>query len=285
MFLKLLKYDIRSVWRIWWIAAVSLPALSVVGALAMRIFTESIDDPDGAVIIPIFALLLGIGCIFAIALSFVLTMVLVYLRFYKNLYSDEGYLTFTLPVSRREIFFAKTVNAFIWYAIHFVLLICCGLIFFLIVPPSENGKLLNTVVFELLGNLVRSIFESNGLWMIPIFLVAIFILIVYALYSISFYHLCITIGAVIAKKMKLLAAVGVYYAVSSALSLFLQIVFIFAVPVYINGMELYVNTESVFDTGGITFFLLLIVAMFFSALALTMYGLTQKLIDRKLNLA
>ncbi len=285
MFLKLLKYDLKSVWRIWWIAAVSVPALSLVGATAMRIFTQSAMDLDDSFIIPVMSMLLGIGCIFVILLSFVLTMVLVYLRSYKNLYSDEGYLTFTLPISRRAIFLSKTVNAFIWYVIHFVLLIFSALTFMLIVPPSFDGELINPIVFVTLGEFVKSSFNDMGLWLILIALAAILILIAYALYSISFYHLCITIGAVIAKKMKLLAAIGVYYAGSAVLSLFLQIIFIFAVPLYSNGIGIYIDSGNAFDVGGVLFFSLLIFAMIIGSLALAMYGLTQKLIDRNLNLS
>ena len=49
------------------------------------------------------AMLLVIACVMAIIASAVVTELLVFVRFYKNFFTDEGYLTFTLPVSRKDL--------------------------------------------------------------------------------------------------------------------------------------------------------------------------------------
>lgn len=43
------------------------------------------------------------------------TIVLMVLRFYRNLMTDEGYLMFTLPVSTTELIFSKLIVSVVWF--------------------------------------------------------------------------------------------------------------------------------------------------------------------------
>jgi hypothetical protein len=52
------------------------------------------------------------------------TVVVIILRFYRNLLGDEGYLMMTLPVSREQLIFSKLLVATIWA-------ICSGVLIFL----------------------------------------------------------------------------------------------------------------------------------------------------------
>ena len=45
----------------------------------------------------------------------VTTVVLMILRFYRNLMTDEGYLMFTLPVSTTELIFSKLIVSIVWF--------------------------------------------------------------------------------------------------------------------------------------------------------------------------
>ena len=47
---KLLKYDFKSVWRVWWIAAVSALGASVIGSFALRFFLSLIEVQDLAIL-------------------------------------------------------------------------------------------------------------------------------------------------------------------------------------------------------------------------------------------
>ena len=110
MFKKVLKYDMRSIYNIWWIIAATVLGVSVFGAFALRFTIANINDPDGS-LLAVFSMFAAILSIVAVISSIAVTSLLTHYRFYKNFYTDEGYLTFTLPVSRKVLLLSKTVNA------------------------------------------------------------------------------------------------------------------------------------------------------------------------------
>lgn len=107
MFSKLLKHELRATsgsMLIIWLGLASFTALSLVfrliddillPKLSLRGFTLAMSIPIAAVAI-------------------IVTYVLLICRFYKNIYSDEGYLTLTLPVSRRAIILSKLICSMLW---------------------------------------------------------------------------------------------------------------------------------------------------------------------------
>ena len=112
MFRKVLKYDFRAVGRLWWILALALTWISVLGAIALRsiISFTSMDMSRYTVLTEIMligAIIFLFASFIAICASGLLTQLLVYYRFYRNFYTDEGYLTFTLPVSRKTLLLSK----------------------------------------------------------------------------------------------------------------------------------------------------------------------------------
>ena len=117
MLKKLLKYDIRAVAGLWWIGAVVSVGASILGAILMRFSIAVSDSNTPSVILKMFAtlaLIVGIFCVIAVAVSYVFTMILVFVRFYRHFFTDEGYLTFTLPVKRSTLLLSKSINAVIW---------------------------------------------------------------------------------------------------------------------------------------------------------------------------
>lgn len=106
MFSKLFKYEMKAVSRIFLLA---WPALLVL-ALMTGFFGFNADRyPSYAngIVTAISAFLfaaLFIGII-------VMTIIIIIMRFYKGLLKEEGYLTFTLPVTTRQILCAKGLSA------------------------------------------------------------------------------------------------------------------------------------------------------------------------------
>ena len=108
MLKKCLKYDLRAIHRIWWILAVSMLAASVVVAVCVRAFSQnmwdmSMDTTGLDVFVTLFG---GAGAVLgfiAMAACLSVSLILVYWRTYTHFYTDEGYLTFTLPVKRSTL--------------------------------------------------------------------------------------------------------------------------------------------------------------------------------------
>jgi len=297
MFKKLLKYDLKAVWRLWWIMLPVLPLAGLAGAVAVRFMTSNVLAFSDKVSLQLLSAILSgimtiilIVCIGTIVLSFALTFILMYYRFYKHLFSDEGYLTFTLPVSRRAILLSKTLNGVIWTLLHGLLAFLSLGIFVVVAIPAEDGALINTEIYaelaEVMGKVLPEVWEQTGAWLIVYAVEYLLIMLVGIVSSVCTIHLCITIGSVIAKKAKLLAAVGIYYGVSILLSLVGQIgvsVIASAMSVgLIDYIDKLINNGTVW--GAVALMLLLFIAME-AAMCAVLYCITQWLIDRKLNLA
>jgi len=284
MLKKLLKYDMVAVWRFWWILALGVLGLSTVGAFVLRFVITYIENPNFSFFTTIGILFLVL-CGLAVFSSYYATYIFVYLRFYKNFFTDEGYLTFTLPVSRRQLFLSKTLNALIWQVSHIFLLLLAALIVATFAPPPTDGGLINPEVLYQIGDFFSTLWRAVGGWTIVYLLEALLLAVIGELFSIGLIHFCITIGAIIAKKAKLLAAIGIYYAINMAFSFAAQIFGTISLMILIEGFlyrmqGMSPNTECL----AISLILLVICAMM-AVLVSLLYCGTLDRIERKLNLA
>ena len=107
---KLLKQDFRATARI------MLPLYAAVPVLGLftNLITHLCENQNGFLIRAIGAL---VSFVFSLSLiaAVVTTVVLMILRFYRNLMTDEGYLMFTLPVSTTELIFSKLIVSIVWF--------------------------------------------------------------------------------------------------------------------------------------------------------------------------
>ena len=128
MFTKLLKYDMRSLKKTGVPILISLLAFTVlatvIGYFLMGYLDSSFNSTtttDLQGILTTFAsLFFFLGLMLSIVLFSVAStvmLVLVCVHFYKNTVSDEGYLTFTLPVKTSEIIFSKLLSGFTWTSV------------------------------------------------------------------------------------------------------------------------------------------------------------------------
>ncbi|CRZ33758.1 ABC-2 family transporter [Herbinix hemicellulosilytica] len=79
----------------------------------------------------IIGTIMRISYIFAITATFFVTFVLIILRFYKNLMSDEGYLMFTLPVKPYQLINSKLISSVLWMIVSVIVVIASLLILLL----------------------------------------------------------------------------------------------------------------------------------------------------------
>lgn len=107
---KLLKQDFRATARIILPVYAAVPVLGLFTGLITRLC----ENQNGFLIRAIGAL---VSFVFSLSLiaAVVTTVVLMILRFYRNLMTDEGYLMFTLPVSTTELIFSKLIVSIVWF--------------------------------------------------------------------------------------------------------------------------------------------------------------------------
>lgn len=104
MLRKLLKYDFKSMSKMMWTIVLGVIILSILASAAFTVNMRFSGDTvaGSAVFSQILSVVSGLFTAFSVfvicAASMAVIILLAY-RFYKNFFDNEGYLTFTLPVS------------------------------------------------------------------------------------------------------------------------------------------------------------------------------------------
>ena len=159
-----------------------------------------------------------IFCI-ACAVCIIMTFVININRFYRNLYSPEGYLSFTLPVTVDQHIFAKLTTAVLTTLLSAVSVIAA-------VAVTTAGDVL-TELLKAAGYLFGRIVDLAG-WQTLIIALELILLIAAIIASgYLLFYACATLGQT-AKKRRVLAAFGfyfLYYVIKQAFGTFFIIVF------------------------------------------------------------
>ena len=273
MFTKLLKHEWKTHSKMLLTISGFMLGIALLSGLALRLIISTAANPEGAsdamalVMIPA-GLFLAVAFLALFLYAAGVEFYLLY-RFYKSRFTDEGYLTFTLPVKTSHIFLSGALHMLIWTLISgIVLSLSAGICIMIGIPFGEN-----TITFKDFFDGISEMFTFYGdilpletyLPVIPVTMICGIVI------SMS----CIVIGSVLAKKLKILAAIGVMYGCSALTSI-------------ISGMVTAVTTVM-FAQGMITMDAMNIIMPVSSCilsllLALSGYLLSVYLMKNKLNL-
>ena len=280
--LKMLKHDLKTIWPVWRIVAPVILTLSAVAAVIVGVgYAEFEVLDDYYWLFGLTAYLIDSYWPMILSAFLTLITVLIVVRYYKNFFTDEGYLTFTLPVSRTNLLNAKILMALIWLgatvAVCLLSSVTYSVIVDLIVPDDTFmfGNL-TAEIFELLLPSIKENFDINYL----LFALEIgFLLIASAVSNILLLLMCITVGAVIVKRAKLVLGLGIYYGANAV------VVCIFYIGIYI-GLVAAGAAYEISDTAILIMFhaFLLLGSALFSGLGIGAYFINKNLINKKLNL-
>ena len=214
MFLKLWKHELRASGKLLGMLSVTALSVGIAAAVLLRLILHLVQQNISEdSLVPLLVMGMGVGfmgLILALMAYSLGVQIYLYWRFYKHKFTDEGYLTFTLPVSSHQIFFSALANHLLWSVISvLVVIIAAGIILLFGTGTDQlvNMEVLNSLPTpsEMMGPLYGEI--GNPVLDILMMLTMLpFVTVV--LMS------CITVGAVLAKKHKLLMAFGVYYGVN-----------------------------------------------------------------------
>lgn len=290
MFAKLLKYDFRAIGRIWWILAVSMLGLSTLGGFCIRDLIYKADaiessTGDGLVGVLEFAALMLLY--FAVIAFIIVTAILLLVRYYKNFFTDEGYLTFTLPVSRTKLYLSKLVNEIIWNAATGAVIILSVIIILLIACMPESGEpVLVYFIKEIVPqiNSYIALLDISSVWFV-IWILEVLVLSFFSTVAFSvIFHLCITVGAIITRKAKVIVGLALYYGVNIVISTASSIIsFIFPMWIGAAGVlysdNLGARPELLVSLG------LLLACVVFALMAAALFLINVTCLERKLNLA
>lgn len=223
-------------------------------------------EPEMSEFAEVTCILLVVAGVMAIGICCAASVFAVIWRFYKSRFTDEGYLTFTLPVTHHQLLLSSAVNSIL--GVLMVILACflavvlvLGLL--LLAYPQEILWADVAVAISDVWHALLEGLEGHGSQVALLLWSAL----VSAVSQLLLLMLAVTIGALIAKKHKILAAIGVYYGIGLLESFCYSAVAMSAFPTE--------NVNTLLASPGVMGVVLAVVSYFL------MYWLTS----RKLNLA
>ena len=163
MLKKLLKYDIQNVNKI----LIIFYCLSLFFAILTRIFL-SIDNSFIMDIIGKVCSGVTISMIFNILVNNIIRL---WVRFKSNFYSDEAYLTHTLPVSKKELYLSKILTSVITL-FSSMIVICFSL--FIAYYSKENIEFIKNLLLPL-----ATVYDSTVITIILLFVFVCFLEIIF----------------------------------------------------------------------------------------------------------
>ena len=278
MLRKLLKYDFKAVIKFWLIGALAMVLLSLGGGLCQRILASDRPVPLAVQIVA------GLGTMLSSLSSYafgLLNFVLIAMRIYKNFFTDEGYLTFTLPVKLHTLINSKLIMGVTMSALSAIWLGVVYIATYAVATPyfSEFAKIIYESIVSFIDTLKMQ--ELLG-WAIFYVVEALLLLLLSCAFNQLFTSNCITFGSVIAKKAKLLAAIGIYYGANMVFSAVVSVFVVcgmVAFSVWIATAGLAMN-----QTLWLVAVMLLGANALMAMMCTMLYTLQYRLLDRKLNL-
>lgn len=167
-----------------------------------------------AEVVCVLLIMAGVG---AVAICSAGSLFFLIYRFYKRCFTDEGYLTFTLPVTTHQILLSSILNTVIGMVIViFATLLAVGIAAVLFLTAFPENLIWADVSVEL-GEAFRQMWTSlreNA----DTFAALLVKGLLGSFASMIILMLALTIGAMVAKKHRILTAVAVYYGINIVIS-------------------------------------------------------------------
>lgn len=209
---KLFKHEFLSYARVMSVVYAILFTIAAAGRVIQFFESDSIPYK----IINIVSLITyGVSVFATVAFVFVMAI----LRFYKNLFTAEGYLSFTLPVSPTQHIIVKVVTAACMEMVTVAAVLLSGCII-------SAGELL-VEIWKALTYILEMLYELAGFQTVLIGSELALLFLLECFSGILLYYTFIAIGQLF-KKNRILAAVGayfVYYFITQAVSTAFSVAF------------------------------------------------------------
>ena len=270
---KLLKHEWRATWKVptFLVGLNIFCSLAAGASFALPIWeSEWVGLPISAIMVLMLFYFVMIGSSLGITIYMAV-------RYYKNMYTDEGYLTHTLPATPRQLLWTKVINMSIWSLIGVAsslvgILAFIAMLFLFLAP---DGISLGEAAAELLVVLENPVMDG---WQLFIVIMLLFFFIS------AFSGTMMIIGSVnigqMVRKHRILGAVGAYFAIYTVIQTINMIIMF---PM-IFGM-----TFAMEDTDELSIFAIYnpiygAMALVFLIVSVILYFVSEYLLRKKLEL-
>jgi len=217
MLKKLMKHDFRALSRTLFPLQIGILGGGLVAtlltALTIRLGENTANTGGSAML---RGMIMGISATasvligVAIMASALVTLLLICYHFYRSFLADEGYLTFTLPVSTSKLIWSKLLTGMFWTLINAVVIMVTLLIFS--VFGTTSSSIANMEVLQAFRMFFTDILPQASQYVnVPLMAVEIVVIGILALAAQMLeIYFAIVIGGQVATKHRILAAIGMY---------------------------------------------------------------------------
>lgn len=207
---KLLKYEWKSSGKITLLLNAYIILITIFGMIMLQsgFFDELIEgsQADREISAPLIigSLLVSAYFISMIAVAIAVTLFQVF-RFYKNFYTDEGYLMHTLPVSSTQLILSKGLVAFGVLTLSSIILMISGFSIVFRAAPAAERPNLQIVFQEMIPTLAREFGWPTHIFIIYLILATI----LSGIHAILSFYAALSIGQRFAKH-KIIGSIIAY---------------------------------------------------------------------------
>ena len=212
MLRRLVKYDMRA------IARIALPLYMASGIISLLCcgvlyftfgFAEEIDSFFSAILIT--------GGLYAIAVLTIIAMavvmgVVVIARYYRAVFTDEGYLNLVIPVSRRRLLSSKIASSVIWVLLSAIVAVACLVVSVLLPTLLYDTSLISEAI-----DLIRAEAGIDGeekTLLVYAFCVRLAISLCDLIKDVMLVITAITVGSAFFKRFRICACILLYLGIS-----------------------------------------------------------------------
>jgi len=293
---KLMKYEWKNIWKAGTLMLLGMLVVTVIGCVVLRmpggVVTGLLDNNDinatqSWFVLSSFVATLILYVIMLLASTWGM-LIFLGIRFYRSMYTDEGYLSHTLPVTANQLFLSKVLVSGVWYLF---ISIGIGISVVALVVSLMTGLLnigeLSSVLTQYNGNiwefladafyeLGRTYEEEMGINLLHYGITLLLTYVAGPFITMVTLFGALTIGQLSSKHkglMGILAYAGLTI-LSSIIGSTIQSAFMFGANVANSASGITVSTNSAYDINVITSLLI----------AAIMYGVSYYIMNRKLNL-
>ena len=289
MLKKLFKHDFRALSRTLFPLQIGILGgglvATILSALSIRLSESSWASANGSNLLK--GLLLAVSVTSAVLIgvaimaSLFVTLIFICYHFYRSFLSDEGYLTFTLPVKTSELLWSKLLVGMVWMLINGVVVMIALLIF------SVFGTTTNTLINMEVLNAFRMFFtdllpQAAQYISIPLMIVEVIVISILALAAqLLQVYFAIIVGGQVAKKHRILAAIGMYLLINMGVGI-ISSVFMSFVTFGEGAMSLALNSAQEVGTFMTTIFGWY--GVLFAGLSVLFFLISKSILKKNLNL-
>lgn len=281
---KLIKYEWKGLIKPLSILYIILLAITIITGLLILTINPEYDDVAVGFSV-LFTMLSVFIYYFGIIVCSIGTMLIIAIRFYKTCYTDEAYLTHTLPVSTKQLLAAKTISSVLCHLLTMLVIgISVVLLLLVVITHMINlGEIpvaeLSEGFSEIFAELDQEFAKEMGISFSGYFLYLGGVSLISSIAGIISLLGCVSLGQLYTKH-RILGAIIAYFVMTFILQM---VAYIGMVPMYtkIFAAEYTGETILMFDLLQPTLLITMAASVIISVI---MYFINLHMMTKRLNL-